>query len=140
MSVVVQDMRTGQIMLLCKGADFSIFERLSSTIEQVFLDSTKEDLIKFSTKGFRTLCFAVRVLDYGFYMDWAQKYESIKISNFRHGLPDNSLFSEETTIIPGQENEHARLQNELESDLFLLGTTALEDKLQEGVPEAIEDF
>jgi phospholipid-translocating ATPase len=33
MSVVVQDMRTGQIMLLCKGADFSIFERLSSTIE-----------------------------------------------------------------------------------------------------------
>ena len=32
------------------------------------------------------------------------------------------------------------LQDELESNLFLLGATALEDKLQDGVPEAIEDF
>ncbi len=29
---------------------------------------------------------------------------------------------------------------ELETDLFLLGASALEDKLQEGVPEAIEEF
>lgn len=32
------------------------------------------------------------------------------------------------------------LEHELESELFLLGATALEDKLQDGVPEAIEDF
>lgn len=32
------------------------------------------------------------------------------------------------------------LEEELENDLFLLGATALEDKLQDGVPEAIEDF
>jgi magnesium-transporting ATPase (P-type) len=32
------------------------------------------------------------------------------------------------------------LEDELESDLFLLGATALEDKLQEGVPEVIDDF
>ena len=32
------------------------------------------------------------------------------------------------------------MNEELETDLFLLGATALEDKLQEGVPEAIEDF
>jgi phospholipid-translocating ATPase len=42
--------------------------------------------------------------------------------------------------LPGHENEHIRLQNEIESEFFLLGATALEDKLQEGVPEAIEDF
>ena len=41
----------------------AIFDRLSVQIEQPFLDSTKEDLIKFSTKGYRTLCFAMRVLD-----------------------------------------------------------------------------
>ena len=33
-----------------------------------------------------------------------------------------------------------RLHEELESDLFLLGATGLEDRLQEGVPQAIEDF
>jgi phospholipid-translocating ATPase len=32
------------------------------------------------------------------------------------------------------------LEEELENELFLLGATALEDKLQEGVPEVIEDF
>lgn len=32
------------------------------------------------------------------------------------------------------------LQNEIENNLFLLGATALEDKLQDGVPEVIEDF
>jgi magnesium-transporting ATPase (P-type) len=56
-------METGLITLYCKGADMAIFERLSTEVEQHFLDATKEDLIKFSTKGFRTLCFAMRVLD-----------------------------------------------------------------------------
>lgn len=56
-------METGQIILFSKGADLAIFERLSQKIEQHFLDATKEDLIKFSTKGFRTLCFGMRVLD-----------------------------------------------------------------------------
>ena len=32
------------------------------------------------------------------------------------------------------------LEQELENDLFLLGATALEDKLQEGVPEVIDEF
>lgn len=63
MSVIIQDEQSGLIILYCKGADLAVFERLSSNIEQVFLESTKEDLIKFSTKGFRTLCFAMRVLD-----------------------------------------------------------------------------
>lgn len=70
MSVIVQDEESGLIVLFCKGADLAIFERLSIHIEQPFLDATKEDLIKFSTKGYRTLCFAMRVLDEEYYKEW----------------------------------------------------------------------
>ena len=62
MSVVIEDPETGLLVLYCKGADLAIFERLSINFEQHFLEATKEDLVKFSTKGYRTLCFAMKVL------------------------------------------------------------------------------
>lgn len=70
MSVIVQDEVTGQIILYSKGADLAIFDRLSQQIEQHFLEATKEDLIKFSTKGFRTLCFGIRILDEEYFKEW----------------------------------------------------------------------
>ena len=79
MSVVVQDPNTGLILLYTKGADLAIFDRLSTSLEQHFLDATKEDLIKFSTKGFRTLCFALRVLDQEYFENWQQRYEEAKL-------------------------------------------------------------
>jgi magnesium-transporting ATPase (P-type) len=79
MSIIIQDSATGLIFLFIKGADLAIFERLSKTLDQPFVESTKEDLIKFSTKGYRTLCFAMRVLDESYYKEWSQKYENIKI-------------------------------------------------------------
>jgi phospholipid-translocating ATPase len=70
MSVVVKDESTGLIVLFSKGADLAIFSKLSNEIEQHFLEATKEDLIKFSTKGYRTLCFGVRVLDEDAFNEW----------------------------------------------------------------------
>eukprot|EP00347_Sterkiella_histriomuscorum_P002642 403367358 len=133
MSVVVQDQETGLILLLTKGADLAIFDKLSVRIEQPFLEATKEDLIKFSTKGFRTLCFAIRVLEESYYKEWAYAFENSKLEMIK--LSFNKL-----KIEMRQENMQQKLLNEIESELFLLGATALEDKLQEGVPEAIEDF
>jgi magnesium-transporting ATPase (P-type) len=109
-------------MLLSKGADLAIFERLSTALEQPFLEATKEDLIKFSTKGFRTLCFSVRVLDENYFADWKVRYENSKLEMIKLGL---SKLKTEIVI----DNLTEKLQNELEKDLFLLGATALEDKL-----------
>jgi magnesium-transporting ATPase (P-type) len=122
MSVVVKDQESGVTFLLTKGADLAIFERLSTALDQPFLEATKEDLIKFSTKGFRTLCFAVRVLDENYFADWKVRYENSKLEMIKLGL--NKLKSE--AVI---DNLTEKLQNELEKDLFLLGATALEDKL-----------
>lgn len=86
MSVVIQDEVTGLIILYSKGADLAIFDRLSTQIEQHFLEATKEDLIKFSTKGFRTLCFALRVLDEAYFNDWQLKYEAAKLEAIKQGV------------------------------------------------------
>lgn len=40
----------------------------------------------------------------------------------------------------GEPNEIERLMDEIEKDLELVGATAIEDKLQEGVPETIFDL
>lgn len=122
MTVIVQDLESGFVFLFTKGADLAIFDRLSNTIEQPFLDATKEDLIKFSTKGFRTLCFAMRVLDEEKFYNWQERYENSKLEMIKLGM--KKLKSEIT-----QENISEKLQNEIEDDLFLIGATALEDKL-----------
>lgn len=70
MTVIIEDPDTHHIILYTKGADLAIFEKLSVKIEQYFLEATKEDLIKFSTKGFRTLCFAIKVLDRDYFNEW----------------------------------------------------------------------
>jgi len=112
------------IVLYSKGADLAIFDRLSINIEQHFLEATKEDLIKFSTKGFRTLCFALRVLDEAYFKDWVNRYEAAKLEAIKLGVNKgkggNSIDPNQVIIA---------LQNELEDGLFLLGATALEDKL-----------
>ena len=122
------------IIVYSKGADLAIFERLSFGISQPFLETTKEDLIKFSTKGFRTLCFAIRVLDEAYYKDWSFRYENSKLELIKKGIAKTKA------VEVLEEDITEALQREIESELFLLGATALEDKLQEGVPEAIEDF
>jgi magnesium-transporting ATPase (P-type) len=69
----------------------AILDRLSCKLEQHFLDATKEDLIKFSTKGYRTLCFAIKVLDYTVYSEWADKYAKAKLDSIKLGLSNNDI-------------------------------------------------
>jgi hypothetical protein len=61
-------------------------ERLSENLEQHFIDATKENLIKFSTKGFRTLCFSMKVLDLATYANWAERYQKAKLDQIKQGI------------------------------------------------------
>lgn len=66
MSVILRtlDDSDGQerILLLCKGADNVIFERLDSGAGGQFKEKTAEDLDTFAGEGLRTLCLANRYL------------------------------------------------------------------------------
>lgn len=49
-------------------------------------------------------------------------------------------YDEATVTMEDRENRVQAVSDELEQDLRLLGATAIEDKLQDGVPETIADL
>ncbi|EPS70075.1 hypothetical protein M569_04671, partial [Genlisea aurea] len=119
MSVIIQD-ESGQIILLCKGADSIILDRLSRAGRK-YQDATTKHLIDYGEAGLRTLALAYKKLKETEYFAWNEEFTQAKTS-FGNDREDNL----------------ERLSDEMERDLILVGATALEDKLQKGVPECID--
>ncbi|AWP08276.1 Phospholipid-translocating ATPase [Scophthalmus maximus] len=118
MSVIVRNPQ-GQIKLYSKGADTVIFERLDPSSDDLMC-TTSEHLSEFAGEGLRTLALAYRDLDENHFEVWMKKL----------------LFA--STVIENREDQLAVLYEEIEQGLKeMLTTTAIEDKLQEGVPETI---
>lgn len=137
----------GRIVLFCKGADSVIYKRLAKEYDQDGGTDSKEkkkeegkdvmapplltpaqlkaktaaDMEVFANTGLRTLCIAYRYLSEQEYFTWVRRYD-------------------EAVAMTGEsrDEEIDKAQEEVERELKILGATALEDKLQEGVPEAIE--
>ncbi|ANB13695.1 aminophospholipid-translocating P4-type ATPase DRS2 [Sugiyamaella lignohabitans] len=107
----------GKIRLYCKGADTVILERLAP--ENPFVTDTMAHLEEFAGEGLRTLCLAMRVVPDDEYQEWAR------------------IFDEAATSMDNRAQKLDDAAELIERDLFLLGATAIEDKLQEGVPETI---
>ncbi|ODV87328.1 hypothetical protein CANARDRAFT_195218 [[Candida] arabinofermentans NRRL YB-2248] len=106
-------------LLICKGADSIIYSRLSNNNDQSLLDKTAVHLEQFATEGLRTLCIAQRELSWSEYEDWQRKHEIASAS------------------LDQREEKMEEVASAIEKDLILLGGTAIEDRLQDGVPESI---
>ena len=119
MSVVVRT-SDGRLVLYCKGADSVIYARLAKDHDQELKEQTSKDMEMFANNGLRTLCIAYRELDEEEYLGWVRLY-------------DNA-----TSAVENRDEEIDKANEMIEHSLRILGATALEDKLQEGVPEAIE--
>ncbi|KAK7062688.1 phospholipid transporting ATPase [Paramarasmius palmivorus] len=119
MSVVVRT-PDGKLVLYTKGADSVIYARLAPDHDPVLKERTNKDMETFANGGLRTLCIAYRVLDEDEYMSWSRTYDAA------------------TNAIENRDEEIDKANELIEHSLLILGATALEDKLQEGVPEAIE--
>ncbi|XWS68900.1 hypothetical protein CRYUN_Cryun04dG0133400 [Craigia yunnanensis] len=109
----------GRLVLYCKGADTVIYERLADGSDDL-KKVTREHLEQFGSAGLRTLCLAYRDLAPDMYESWNEKFIQAKSS-----LRDHEKKLDEVAEI-------------VEKDLVLIGATAIEDKLQEGVPNCIE--
>ncbi|XP_072752553.1 phospholipid-transporting ATPase ID isoform X4 [Anoplolepis gracilipes] len=119
MSVILR--KDGHLRLYCKGADNVIYERLKKDSEEI-MAKTLDHLNKFAGEGLRTLCLSVRDLDESFFNNWKQRHQEAALS---------------------QENRDDKLDaiyEEIEKDMSLLGATAIEDKLQDGVPQTIANL
>lgn len=119
MSVIVRN-KDGRIILYSKGADSVIYARLRSNHDTRLKESTSRDLDAFANGGLRTLCVAYRYLEEDEYQSWVKRYDAA------------------SAAVENREEEIEKACDVIEKNLTILGATALEDKLQEGVPETIE--
>uniref|UniRef100_A0A8C0GQ82 Phospholipid-transporting ATPase n=1 Tax=Chelonoidis abingdonii TaxID=106734 RepID=A0A8C0GQ82_CHEAB len=117
MSVIVRT-PTGKLRLYCKGADTVIYDRLAESSK--YKEITLKHLEQFATEGLRTLCFAVTEISESKYQEWLDVYHRASTS-----IQNRALKLEESYEL-------------VEKNLQLLGATAIEDKLQDKVPETIE--
>jgi len=115
----------GRIIILCKGADSVILERLKKREEMTekekrILEITNDHLTQYSIEGLRTLLYGYREISYKEYEQWL------------------NIWNEASTALTDRPEKMAKAAEEIETGFSLLGATAIEDKLQKDVPKTIE--
>ena len=118
MSVIIR-MPDGTIRLFCKGADSVIYSRLARGKQQELRKATAEHLEMFAREGLRTLCVADRVLSEDEYQAWSKEHDIA------------------SAALTDRDEKLDQVASQLEQELMLIGGTAIEDRLQDGVPDTI---
>lgn len=118
MSAIVK-MPDGRILLFCKGADSVIYARLKKGEQHELRRETAQHLEMFAIEGLRTLCIAEKELSEGEYMEFRKEHDLA------------------ATALENREEKLEEVADKIERDLTLLGGTAIEDRLQDGVPDTI---
>ncbi|KUJ12633.1 phospholipid-translocating P-type ATPase [Mollisia scopiformis] len=135
MSIVVR-FPDGRICLFCKGADSIMQPRFATqapleskelgqdevhdkVASEVF-DLCHQHINSFASEGLRTLVYGHRFIPESEYAEWSSIYQAA------------------TTSLTNRQAMIEAAGELIEKDLVLGGATAIEDKLQKGVPETIE--
>ncbi|CDW89464.1 p-type atpase [Stylonychia lemnae] len=119
MTLIVRNSQTKMITQMTKGADSIMIPRINfGKNEQA---QVEKDLYKFACEGLRTLVFGSKILSQDDYLEFKKQYDNLKIST-------DSKKDEKLNI----------LFDEMEYGLNYLGSSAIEDKLQEGVADTID--
>jgi magnesium-transporting ATPase (P-type) len=112
MSIIVQDTLTKKIEVLTKGADSFVEEKLTQAERaNKDLEKCKKHILRFAETGLRTLMLAKREIPQEVYDEWALR---------------------RTAAEQAEENRQEKIDEvnaEMERDLVLVGSTAIEDRL-----------
>ncbi|XP_038884727.1 phospholipid-transporting ATPase 1 [Benincasa hispida] len=103
-----------------KGADNSMLKVMGENLNMDIIQSTKAHLYSYSSKGLRTLVIGMKELSSSDFDKW------------------HMMFEEASTALIGRAAKLRKVASSIENNLFILGASGIEDKLQKGVPEAIE--
>ena len=111
-------------MHLLKGADDVVFPRLAALpADRRREEATRSHLLRFASHGLRTLVVAKRDLSEGEARAWLAAYEAAAACG-------GTQRAERLVAVA----------DEVEARLELLGATAIEDRLQAGVPATISQL
>ena len=119
-SVIVKE--NNMIKLYIKGADSIIEERLSKNTNNDILMKCKESVNYFSSQGYRTLLVGMKIISQNEYDIFAKNLKEANMS------------------LENKEKKVEEIFNKIEQNIYLLGCTIVEDKLQDKVPETIKDL
>jgi phospholipid-transporting ATPase len=112
-----------KVFLFVKGADSVIIPRLSeSCTSRIETQQTLDEMEAYALDGLRTLCIGYREISEDKIKDWLPRFSSAC----------NAMIDREEKLV--------KLAEELETDIELLGVTAIEDKLQADVGSTIESL
>ncbi|KAG6763373.1 hypothetical protein POTOM_030787 [Populus tomentosa] len=110
------------VKVFVKGADTSMFSVIDRSLNTNIIHATEAHLQTYSSMGLRTLVFGIRELNNSEFEQWHLAFEAA------------------STAIIGRAALLRKVANNVENSLTILGASAIEDKLQQGVPEAIESL
>merc|ERR1719242_2458153 len=139
MSVIARNLKTGKIHFTMKGADSVMIPLIDDYSGNPHSKFTEKYMEEYAEEGLRTLVIAEAILDADWWDNeqsgWHQKYEKFQ---------EDTLIMEDTEKghIKGSCSDKCRKclwyeKIEREAKCELLGCTAIEDKLQDSVPETI---
>ncbi|XP_017984736.1 PREDICTED: phospholipid-transporting ATPase 1 [Theobroma cacao] len=110
------------VKLFVKGADTSMFSVIERSLNVNIIRTTEAHLHSYSSSGLRTLVVGMRELSTSEFEEW------------------HSAFETASTALMGRASLLRKVASNIENNLCVLGASGIEDKLQKGVPEAIESL
>ncbi|KAI3798567.1 hypothetical protein L1987_33844 [Smallanthus sonchifolius] len=110
------------VKVIVKGADTTMFNVIDKSKNTDVVTETESHLHAYSSVGLRTLVMGMKGLSSHEFEQWRSSYEAA------------------TNALMGRARLLRKVAINLETNLSILGASGIEDKLQEGVPEAIESL
>ncbi|KDP39499.1 hypothetical protein JCGZ_04163 [Jatropha curcas] len=110
------------VKVFVKGADTTMFNVIDRSLNRNVIRATEAHLHSFSSLGLRTLVIGMRELSDLEFEQWHSSFEAA------------------STALIGRAAMLRKVASTVEKSLTILGASAIEDKLQQGVPEAIESL
>jgi magnesium-transporting ATPase (P-type) len=123
MSVIVRNTKDNRIYVMCKGADSVLLPLLKDKENpkvKALVQETFHFMNDYAKDGLRTLLFVEKMISEDEYSDWMLEYNKANLS------------------LHNRDEEVELVCKKIETNFELVGSTAIEDKLQEGVPETIK--
>ncbi|KAH0731436.1 hypothetical protein KY289_002624 [Solanum tuberosum] len=110
------------VKVFVKGADTTMFGIIDKSLSLNVVRATELHLHSYSSIGLRTLVVGMREMSASEFEEWQSSYEAAN------------------TAVIGRAALLRKVAGNVEKNLTILGASGIEDKLQEGVPEAIESL
>ncbi|KAH7862952.1 hypothetical protein Vadar_011455 [Vaccinium darrowii] len=110
------------VKVFVKGADTTMLSAAKKSLNLDIIRATEAHLHSYSSVGLRTLVVGMRELSVSEFEQWQSSYETA------------------STALIGRAGLLRKVASNVESNLIILGASGIEDKLQQGVPEAIESL